>query len=121
MKNNSFKLITLGLITGIINGLFGSGGGMIIVPALGFYLGLKEYKAHATAISIILPMTIISTTVYFLNSSIPINTGIFVMAGSLFGSYIGAKLLNKIPSNILSKAFGCVIIYTAVRMIWRWN
>ncbi|NLL81580.1 MAG: sulfite exporter TauE/SafE family protein [Tissierellia bacterium] len=119
MKNNNFKLLSLGLITGIINGLFGSGGGMIIVPALGYFLGLKEYKAHATAISIILPITIISTIVYFLSNSISIATSLFVMAGSLLGSYIGAKSLKKIPSKILSKAFGCVIIYTALRMIFQ--
>lgn len=121
MKNNNFKLIALGLITGLINGLFGSGGGMIIVPALIFILGLKEYKAHATAISIILPLTIISTIVYFFNNTIPVNISLFVMIGALLGSYIGAKILNKIPAKILRKVFGCVIIYTAVRMIWKWN
>ena len=121
MKNNNFKLIALGLITGLVNGLFGSGGGMIIVPALIFILGLKEYKAHATAISIIFPLTIISTIVYFFNNTIPLNIGFLVMIGALLGSYIGAKVLNKIPAKILRKAFGCVIIYTAVRMIWKWN
>ena len=119
MKSRGFKLVLLGFITGIINGLFGSGGGMLIVPALVFLLGLKEYKAHATAISIILPITIVSTIVYFFNKSISLKTSLFVMIGSLVGSFIGAKLLNKIPGNILRKGFGLVIIYSAVRMIWQ--
>lgn len=119
MKSRGFKLVLLGFLTGIINGLFGSGGGMLIVPALVFLLGLKEYKAHATAISIILPITIVSTIVYFLNKGISLKTSLFVMIGSLVGSFIGAKLLNKIPGNILRKGFGLVIIYTAVRMIWQ--
>ena len=59
MGKSSFKLYLLGFITGLINGVFGSGGGMIIVPALVFLVGLEDYKAHATAISIILPISII--------------------------------------------------------------
>lgn len=53
------KLIGIGFLTGIINGLFGSGGGTIIVPALVFLIGMEDFKAHATAISIILPLSII--------------------------------------------------------------
>jgi uncharacterized membrane protein YfcA len=117
MKKNNFKLYILGFITGLINGVFGSGGGMIIVPALVFILGLKDYKAHATAISIILPISIISTIVYFFNNSIPLKISFLVMLGGLVGSFIGAKILNKIPAKILRKVFGCIIIYTAVRMI----
>ncbi len=119
MEKNNLKLLVLGLITGIVNGIFGSGGGMIIVPALVLFLGLKDYKAHATAISIILPISIISTIVYFFNNSIPLKLSLYVMAGGLVGSFIGAKILKKIPGKILRKVFGCVIIYTAVRMIFR--
>ena len=118
-KNNNLKLLSLGLITGLINGVFGSGGGMIIVPSLILFLGLKDYKAHATAISIILPLSIISTIIYLLNNTIPLKLSFFVMIGGLAGSYIGAKILNKIPTKILSKIFGSVIIYTAIRMIWK--
>lgn len=119
MEKNNLKLLSLGLVTGLINGVFGSGGGMIIVPALILFLGLKDYKAHATAISIILPLSIISTIIYLLNNTIPLKISFLVMIGGLVGSYIGAKLLNKIPTTILRKIFGSVIIYTAIRMIWK--
>lgn len=119
MGKNNIKLLTLGLVTGLVNGLFGSGGGTIIVPALVIFLGLEDYKAHATAISIILPLSIISTIVYFINKTISFKVAIMVMLGGLLGSYIGAKILNKIPLNILRKIFGSVIIYTAIRMIWK--
>lgn len=119
MEKNNLKLLSLGLVTGLINGVFGSGGGMIIVPALILFLGLKDYKAHATAISIILPLSIISTIIYLLNNTIPLKVCFLVMMGGLVGSYIGAKILNKIPTTILRKIFGGVIIYTAIRMIWK--
>jgi len=118
MDKNHLKLLILGLITGFVNGIFGSGGGTIIVPALVFFFHLKDYKAHATAISIILPLSIISTIIYLMNNNIPIDLTLKVMSGGLIGSYIGAKSLKKIPTNLLRKIFGSVIIYTAIRMIW---
>ena len=119
MDKKKIKLVFIGLVAGLINGLFGSGGGTIVVPALVFLMGVNDYKAHATAISIILPLSIISTIVYFANDSIPFKIVIPVTIGGVFGSFIGAKLLNRIPINILRKIFGSVIIYTAIRMIWK--
>lgn len=121
MKKDNSKLIFIGLLAGFINGIFGSGGGTIIVPSLVFLVKLEDYKAHATAISIILPFTIISTLVYLLNNSIPIKLSLFVALGGIAGSFLGAKYLKKIPTNILRKIFGSVIIYTAIRMILKWN
>lgn len=119
MENNKIKLLSIGLITGLINGLFGSGGGTIVVPALVFLLGIDDHKAHATAISIILPLSAISTVVYFINKSINLKIAFLVTIGGIIGSIIGAKNLNKIPVHILRKIFGSVIIYTAIRMIWK--
>ena len=117
MHFKHIKLISIGLITGFINGIFGSGGGMIIVPALIFLLNLEEHKAHATAISIILPLTIISTFLYLTEDIIKFNIALYVALGGVIGSFIGAKFLNKIPAPLLRKIFGSIIIYTAVRMI----
>lgn len=119
MEKDNLKLMGLGLITGFINGIFGSGGGTIIVPAMVFLLGMEDYKAHATAISIILPLSIISTIIYFFNNTISLAIAFKVMIGGFIGSYIGAKILNKVPTNVLRKIFGSVIIYTAIRMIWK--
>lgn len=117
MDKEKLKLISIGLVTGLVNGLFGSGGGTLVVPALVFMLHVDDHKAHATAISIILPLSIISTIIYFANDSIPFKVVIPVTLGGVVGSYIGAKTLKKIPVNILRKIFGSVIIYTAIRMI----
>lgn len=119
MNNIKFKLITIGVVAGLLNGVFGSGGGTIVVPSLIFLIGMEDHKAHATAISIILPLSIISTVIYLLNNTIPMKQSLMVMTGGLFGSYLGAKFLHKIPVHILRKIFGSVIIYTAIRMIWK--
>ena len=117
MDTKPIKLIGIGLIAGIVNGLFGSGGGTLVVPALVFLIGVKDYKAHATAISIILPLSIISTFIYFKNSIIRFDIALIITLGGVLGSFIGAKILKKVPTPILRKIFGIVIIITALRMI----
>lgn len=117
MDTLPIKLIGIGLIAGVINGLFGSGGGTLVVPALVFLIGLKDYKAHATAISVILPLTIISTIIYLKNNMIEFDIALIVALGGIFGSFIGAKLLKKVPTKILRKIFGTIIVITALRMI----
>ncbi|NLW40622.1 MAG: sulfite exporter TauE/SafE family protein [Tissierellia bacterium] len=119
MHSKPFKLIAIGLTTGLVNGLFGSGGGTLVVPALVFLIGLEDYKAHATAISIIFPLSLISSYIYFKNNIIDIKLSLIVALGGIIGSFIGAKLLKKVPVPILRKIFGSLIIYTAVRMIFK--
>jgi hypothetical protein len=117
VKKVNLKILLIGLISGFLNGLFGSGGGTIVVPALVFLLGVDDYKAHATAISVILPLSIVSTIIYYTHKSIHLNIALFVAFGGVIGSFIGSKLLNKIPINILRKIFGSLIIFAAIRMM----
>ncbi|OLS02853.1 sulfite exporter TauE/SafE family protein [Tissierella creatinophila] len=116
MSSLNLKLISIGIIAGIINGFFGSGGGIIVVIGLVHLIQIEDYKAHATAISIILPLSIVSTIIYLFNNKIPIKITILTMIGGVAGSFIGAKTLDKIPVSILRKIFGGVIIYSALRM-----
>ncbi|MCR1898221.1 sulfite exporter TauE/SafE family protein [Irregularibacter muris] len=111
------KAIVVGLFTGFINGLFGSGGGTIIVPALVFLFGIEQQKSHATALLIILPLSIISSFIYFNNQLIDYPLTLKVSFGAIFGSYIGAKTLSKIPNKLLRKIFGVFMILAALRMV----
>ena len=108
----------IGLLAGFVNGLLGSGGGTIIVPALEFFQKLEEHKAHATAIAVILPLSIISTIIYFFKGSLDLNSILIVGAGSIIGSAVGAFLLSKVSSNFLSKFFGIIMIIASVRMMF---
>lgn len=117
MNKKQFKILGIGLAAGLVNGLFGSGGGTLIVPALVFLLNLDDYKAHATAISIILPLSIISVLIYYRHNIVKLNIAFIVALGGMLGSFLGAKLLNKVPVNILRKIFGSFIIFAAIRML----
>lgn len=113
------KYAVVGLATGAANGLFGSGGGTIAVPAMVYLLGAEDHKSHATAIFIILPLTLISTFFYFSNGFINCDLTLKVVLGGIAGGFIGAKLLGKCPVGILRKIFGTFMIIAGIRMLWR--
>lgn len=112
------KCAAIGIITGILNGLFGSGGGTIVVPAMVHFLNVDEHKAHATAISIILPLTIISSFFYINSNYVDWNLILKTSIGGIAGGYIGAKLLKVIPAKYLSKIFGAFMIFASIRMVF---
>ncbi|WP_024831934.1 sulfite exporter TauE/SafE family protein [Ruminiclostridium josui] len=112
------KYILIGIAAGVANGLFGSGGGTIAVPAMVFLLDAEEHKAHATALLIILPLTIVSVYFYLTNNYVDWNITWKAMVGGVVGGAIGAFLLNKCPSKILRKIFGIFMILAAIRMIF---
>lgn len=112
-----FKYAMIGIATGLCNGLFGSGGGTIAVPSMEMVLGVEEHKAHATAIAIILPLTLISIFFYIRNHFVDWNLTWQASIGGIVGGYVGACILKRIPSGILRKIFGIFMIIAAVRMV----
>lgn len=117
-KLRLLKYAGIGIAAGIANGLFGSGGGTIAVPAMVFLLDADEHKAHSTALLIILPLTLVSSYFYLSHNYVDWNITWKAMAGGVVGGAIGAFLLNKCPSRFLRKIFGVFMIVAAVRMIF---
>ena len=111
------KLALSGFLAGLCNGLFGSGGGIVAVPVLEGVAGIPTKKAHATAIAIILPLTLISIWRYsaFIKADVPTLLG--VTAGGVAGSFAGSILLKRFSVNAIRKLFGTVIIIAALRMV----
>lgn len=121
-KPYNFKISTLivlcGLFIGFVNGFFGAGGGMICVPIL-LLLGIKNKKAHATAVLTMLPISIASSVVYYSNGAIyDLLTVFWVGLGSCAGAVLGAIFLKKIPTNVLSFIFSVVMLLAGVRMLF---
>jgi uncharacterized membrane protein YfcA len=111
-------VVTIGIIAGLCNGLFGSGGGIIVVPAMIYLLGIEEHDAHATAILVILPLSLVSVFIYFRSNHFDWSMVWKVGLGSIIGAGFGAWLLPRIPVNILSKIFAGFMILAGLRMIF---
>jgi len=114
---NKVKAIVGGCFCGLINGLFGGGGGMIVVPILTLALALPIKKAHATAILIILPLTIISTIFYLLFGSVNFSLILPVGVGVLIGGILGALLLKKLSSKIVVIIFAVLMFAAGIKML----
>lgn len=112
------KKILIGLCAGIVSGLFASGGGMIVVPALVYILNLEEAKARATSIFVILPIVIASAIFYYQNNYIDWKIGILCAIGGMIGGFIGSRSLKKIPEIYLKVSFTIFLFYVSIRMIF---
>lgn len=109
----------LGLVSGVLNGLFGAGGGIAVVPMLES-MEIPPQKSHATSVAIILPLSIASAVGYFIHQ-VPLRWQelLWLIPFGLIGAVLGTKLLQKIPSDLLRRIFGVVIIYSGIRMLLR--
>lgn len=119
MRDKTKKLLMpiVGLFIGFINGFFGGGGGMLLVPALKFIGGIEQKKSQATAISIILPLSLISALIYTIKGVYDINIGLSVGSGVIVGGIIGAFILNKLSNKCLSIIFYLLMLAAGIRMV----
>ena len=115
---NIIKKVIIGLLAGIISGLFSTGGGMIVVPAFIYLLNMEDKKARGTSIFCILPMVVTSGIFYYKSNYINWNISILCAIGGMIGGYIGAKILKKIPTQYLKIAFTIFLIYASYKMIF---
>ena len=113
-----YKHILIGISSGILNGLFGAGGGCIVVPAMEFFLKTEEKKSHATAVAVILLTSAVSSFFYLRGGHFDLKLWALVSAGGTFGGMVGAKLLPKISVKWLKIIFGSVILITSFKMIF---
>ncbi|MDR2634607.1 MAG: sulfite exporter TauE/SafE family protein [Clostridiales bacterium] len=106
-----------GLAVGLVNGYFGAGGGMLLVPALTLIGKLDEKKAHATAIAIILPLSLISGLIYIGSGGLNGAPSLPVITGAVIGGIGGAIALNKFNNRALAAVFYIVMIAAGVKTV----
>lgn len=114
-KNRRWYYAFLGLTAGILNGLFGAGGGVAVVPMLE-KAEIEPKKAHATSISIILPLSFLSGIFYLFGGHIRLGQALPYVPFGLVGALLGGYLLKKISNDLLRRIFGILIIISAVRI-----
>lgn len=107
-----------GILVGAANSLFGGGGGMIAVPLLQ-KTGLKEKVAHATAILVILPISLVSFVLYMIRGLYDINVLIPTAIGVTAGGLLGAKLLGKLPVKIVNVTFAVLQAVAGIFLLFR--
>lgn len=110
------KMGIAGILAGFINGLLGSGGGVLIVLYLTIIAKVERKNAQATAIAVILPLTILSSIIYAMRGYVDWSPLWKVSIGGIAGALLGAFLLNKLKSKLLKKLFGVFLVIAGIRM-----
>lgn len=118
-KVKKLHIVLFGAIIGLINGLFGGGGGMIVVPVLTKFFGFTQKEAQATAIFVILPISIASSIIYITHNSINFAESWPVILSVVVGGGLGALLLNKLDNKVVRFIFIGLILFSGATMLFR--
>ncbi len=118
-KCKTWQIVFFGALIGLINGFFGGGGGMIVVPLLTKFFGMEQKRAQATALFVILPISLVSTIVYMCYNSVDFSSGWPVIVGIVAGGVVGALLLNKLKNNIVRGIFIFFMLLGGIVMLFR--
>lgn len=111
--------IVIGLMAGILSGMFGIGGGIIIVPALMYFCGFEQLKAQGTSLAILLPpVGILAFIEYYKKGQVDVKAGILICIFLVVGAVFGAKIANNIPLYIIKKGFAVLMILISVKMFF---
>ena len=120
-KNNKildvFKLVGIGFLSGIINGFFGAGGGLLLVPMITYVTKNDSKKAHATTLVCVMFMCLASSIIYLIKKQLNFKLILVCLIGSLIGSMIGTKLLKNLKNNIIDLVFSLVLVFAGICMI----
>ncbi|MEQ8156062.1 MAG: sulfite exporter TauE/SafE family protein [Clostridiaceae bacterium] len=117
--NSIILFVLIGIVAGILSGMFGIGGGIIIVPALMYLCGFSQLKAQGTSLAVLLPPAgILAFIQYYKKGQVNVQAGILIIIFLVAGSVLGAKLAQNFPAEILKKGFAVLMILASLKMIF---
>lgn len=116
-KKRAFFDIIWGGIIGFVNGFLGSGGGMLVVPVLEKLKKYSEKEAHATAIAVILPLSVVSAVVYSFNFNLDFVTIGVLSASVTVGGIIGCFCLKKFSGKVIRFIFALLMLAAGVMLL----
>ena len=115
---NYILYVGLGLVAGVLGGMFGIGGGSILIPAMVFFFGLTQHQAQGTTLAIMVPpIGILAAMRYYYSGNVKLGMAGFICAGFVVGGLIGAQLIQNVPDALLKKLFGVFLLIVSLRMI----
>lgn len=116
---NQFLYVILGLAAGIFGGMFGIGGGTILIPALVYLFGLSQHQAQGTTLAIMIPpIGLLAAMRYYYSGNVKLGMAAFICVGFFIGGLIGANIVQKFPGPFLKKIFGVYLLVIAGHMIF---
>ena len=125
MKNKSLNmasiiiLLCIGLAAGLLSGMVGIGGGIIIVPALVFFIGFSQHEAQGTTLAMFLiPIGILGVYNYYKAGYVDVKVALIMAITFVLGSYIGSKVSITLNQEVVKKVFGVIIFLISLKMVF---
>ena len=116
-KNKTFGILLAGLAAGIVNGLFGAGGGMVLVPLLSLLTNLEDRQIFSASIAVILPICIVSLIATSLSGQIAWQPALPYLIGSAAGGLASGIWGHRIPTKWLHRSLGILILWGGIRYL----
>jgi uncharacterized membrane protein YfcA len=108
----------IGAVGGLLSGAFGVGGGILMVPLLITFAAMDQRRASATSLAAIVPTAVVGSITYLANGEVDLLAALFVAAGGILGSWLGATLLKRLPLGWLRWMFIALLVAVAIRMLF---
>jgi len=115
IRGSTGALVAIGVVTGVMAGLLGVGGGIIMVPAL-VAIRFNRHRATASSLAAILLIALAGAIAFGVAGDVDIPTGVFLGLGGLLGSTVGAHWMNRLSVRSLARIFGVVLLVAGIRM-----
>lgn len=111
--------LLIGLFAGVASGLFGVGGGIVIVPALVYLAGFTQHMATGTSLAVLLPpIGLAATLEFYRHGNVNIAAALIIATGVFLGAYVGSYLANKIQGPYLRLMFGVFLCALSIYLIY---
>ncbi len=124
MKNKQLNMTTIvillciGLLAGILSGMVGIGGGIVMVPALIYFMNMSQHEAQGTSLAVLLlPVGILAVYYYYNAGYVDIKSALIIAITFVVGGLIGSKIAISVDQNMLKKVFGIFMLLISLKMI----
>lgn len=110
------RIAIVGLAAGLLSGVFGVGGGILVVPALVLFVKMDQRIAHGTSLAAVLPISMASLVTYWVQGNVDWPVAAWLAIGAVAGALLGTKLLHVLPRKALAIGFSTLLLVTAARL-----
>lgn len=117
LDGSTARGLLLGMLAGVLSGLFGIGGGAVLVPLLVLWIALPQHQAHATSLAAIILTAAWGTLGYALDGEVSYSAGSAIAAGAIVGAWFGATVMHRLSAVALRLAFGVLIVIVSAEML----
>ncbi|MCB0793021.1 MAG: sulfite exporter TauE/SafE family protein [Flavobacteriales bacterium] len=112
-------LVLIGVLAGILSGFVGVGGGIIIVPALVYIMGMDQHHAQGTSLAVLLlPVGILAVMNYYRAGTVDIKAAGLIALAFVVGGYLGSRWSLSLPEVTVKRVFGAIMLVAAIKLIF---